>query len=362
MLGRNSTIGALRWLAILLLPIWLLLLLLGQVDGFSLADSATTTRRTENNGSTTRTAFHTDTSHLLSNKHRFPIRLSRRRSSLFAEPEEESPLTPPAPSEPEQSDDQTTTTTTTMGGVDVAAIFKYGAAIAIQMSLVAALFQGLDRLVVATNLRIPFAVNAMAMYVLALKSRVFNPLSNQRPQPKSKEIEGAGTTKRTMPTWTPPGVVFPIVWLLLIGPLRAVTSAMVIRAAGGVYATKALLALVLHLSIGDVWNTINNVEQRYGTSVLGILFVWASAAWAARQYYLAVPLAGKLLSLKLIWLTVATSLITRTWQLNPKKKKDEDDPRTTSTGNNSLAPLLPTQGDGETNFQWFGGSTSSKKE
>lgn len=236
---------------------------------------------------------------------------------------------------------------TTAAGLDTGAIVKYVAAIGIQMGLVAALFQVLDRIVTPT-VKIPFAVNGVGMYVLALKSRVFNPLSNRRPQPSTQEIQG-NTLKRKMPTWTPPGVVFPIVWLLLIGPLRAVTSAMIIRASGGKYTTPALLSLVLHLSIGDVWNTINNVEQRYGTSVLGVLCVWLSAAFAAYQYSQVLPLAGKLLALKLIWLTVATSLITRTWQLNPN-----DD--------GTLSPLLPTKGDGkaETQFEWFSGDSSKK--
>jgi hypothetical protein len=45
--------------------------------------------------------------------------------------------------------------------------------------------------------------------------------------------------------------------------------------------------------------------------------VWLSAAFAAFQYYQVGPLAGKLLSLPLIWLSIASSLIIRTWQLNP---------------------------------------------
>jgi translocator protein len=225
-------------------------------------------------------------------------------------------------------------------GLDTSAILKYTAAIVIQMSLVSLIFFGLDKFVVP-HVRIPFFINAAAMYFFALKSRTLNPLSNRRPKPQTKEIEGAAT-QRKMPTWTPPGFVFPIVWLLLIGPLRAVTSAMIIQSSGGLYTTKALLSLMLHLSIGDVWNTINNVEKRYGTSVLGVLCVWISAAVAAWNFYQVLPLAGRLLSLKLVWLTVATSLVTRTWQLNPNP----------ATG--KIAPLLPTKGDGfVTQFEWF---------
>ena len=232
--------------------------------------------------------------------------------------------------------------TASSGGVDGSAMVKYALAILIQVSLIQIVFKGMD-LWIVPHVRIPFAVNAFFMYFLALKSRVFNPLSNRRPKPQTKEIQGVAM-QRKMPTWTPPGVVFPIVWLLLIGPLRAVTSAMIIQANGGLYSTPALLSLILHLSIGDVWNTINNVERRYGTSVLGILGVWISAACAAWQFSRVVPLAGKLLSLKLVWLTIASSLIVRTWQLNPDPSKGEK------------SPLLPTKGDGRrTQFEWFQG-------
>lgn len=239
--------------------------------------------------------------------------------------------------------------------LDTSAIAKYITAIVIQMSLGAILFKVLDLLVGSiSGLRVPFAVNAVGMYFLALKSRVFNPLSNPRPQSKTLETTTTAVKRRTMPTWTPPGVVFPIVWLLLIGPLRAITSAMVIAASGGTYATPALMALLLHLSIGDVWNTINNVEQRYGTSVLGVLCVWLSAAHAAYQFGQVRPLAGKLLAIKLVWLTIATSLVTRTWQLNPMGGN------TTA----ALAPLLPTKGDGvqPTRLEWFSNKSTTTKE
>ncbi|KAL3898748.1 MAG: hypothetical protein SGARI_006606, partial [Bacillariaceae sp.] len=184
-------------------------------------------------------------------------------------------------------------------------------------------------------------------------SRVLNPLNNQRPAPATKELESSGDggkdsavdepPPRKMPTWTPPGVVFPIVWLLIIGPLRAVSSCLVYQSTGH-YATKAFFTLMAHLSIGDIWNTINNKERRYGTSVVGVLTVWASAAAAAYQYYQVSPLAGKLLSLPLIWLTIASSLIVRTWQLNP-------DPNTGKTES-----LIPTTTNAEktiTKLVWF---------
>ena len=224
--------------------------------------------------------------------------------------------------------------------LDVDAVFKYAVAIAVQVGLFATVFTGLDKLVSHFAIqKIPFAINFFLFYFLALRSRVLNPLANNRPNVKN--LEAQNKPKRNMPSFTPPGVVFPIVWLLIIGPIRAAASSMIYNQLG-TYANLPILALMLHLSIGDVWNTINNVEQRYGTSVTGVLCVWLSKAHAAYRYYQVVPLAGKLLGATLVWLTIATTLIVATWRLNPTRVDD-----------GSLSPLYPAKGEAQTRFAWF---------
>ena len=80
------------------------------------------------------------------------------------------------------------------------AIAKYFVALATQMGLLTAMFTGLDFFVAKSSIsRVPFAINWVFFYFLALKSRVFNPLSNRRPQPVTKEIEGA--EQRKMPSF-----------------------------------------------------------------------------------------------------------------------------------------------------------------
>ena len=230
--------------------------------------------------------------------------------------------------------------------VDIEAIAKYAGAVVLQMSLITGLFTGIDALVGATGIQIPFVANFFMFFIFALKSRIFNPMSNQRPQKDTKEIKAA--VQRKMPEWTPPGVVFPIVWILLIGPLRAASSAILVTGGLAPYASPAILALMLHLSIGDTWNTINNVERRYGTSMVGVACVWASAAYAAFQYSQVDALAGKLLSLPLIWLTIASSLIVRTWQINPSEETGEKD---------TILPTKPASQEGSiTKLVWFEGT------
>jgi translocator protein len=241
--------------------------------------------------------------------------------------------------------------------IDGAAIVKYAVAILVQLSLMGTVFYGLDRLVeqwavvtttttTTTNAAVvPFAVNLVLFYVMALKSRVFNPLSNARPAPQTLEATDSAPAvppppKRNMPSWTPPGVIFPIMWLLIIGPIRAVSSSL-IYAATGHYACLPLLALVFHLSVGDVWNTINNVERRYGVAVTGVILVWLSNAHAAYQYWQIDPLAGKLLAAVSIWLTIATALVVATWRINP-------DPAT-----GAPEPLYPVKDRAATKFIWF---------
>lgn len=234
--------------------------------------------------------------------------------------------------------------------MDTEAIAKYAGAIVAQMTLIAGVFTGFDALSDATGVQLPFAANFFLFYVLAIKSRIFNPLLNDRPKRENFEIDeskqAAPERPRKQAEWQPPGVVFPIVWLLIVGPLRAGSTAILLDG-GASYASPAILALMLHLSIGDTWNTVNNVERRYGAAAVGILGVWGSAANAAYQYGQVDPLAGKLLSIPLIWLTIAGSLVVRVWQLNPSPATGEKD---------SLLPTKPSSQEGSiTKLTWFEG-------
>lgn len=254
--------------------------------------------------------------------------ISKRTRSLF----QTSSSTTDAPSE-------------TKKVLDTEALLKYGTASVVQLSLISLFFYGIDSALAATTkaTTLPAPLTWMICYAFSLKSRVFNPLNNARPN-RQKAIEGegsAGFKDRKMPTWTPPGVVFPIVWLLIVAPLRATSSTIIVQSLGK-YCTIPLMSLMLHLSCGDVWNTINNTERRYGTSVLGIATVYFSALHAAWQYYQVNAFAGKLLGATAIWLTIASSLIIRTWQINPDQ-------------NGKKESLLPLKNFGEkslTQFSW----------
>ena len=76
------------------------------------------------------------------------------------------------------------------------------------------------------------------------------------------------------------------------------------------------MSLVLHLTCGDVWNTINNTERRHGTSVVANVFTYLTAVYASLSYGAVRPLAGKLLGLTCVWLTIASCLFTQTWLIS----------------------------------------------
>ena len=99
------------------------------------------------------------------------------------------------------------------------------------MSTIAATFAGLDNLADATVGRdqIPSGVVIALFMFLSLRSRLFSPLSNKRPDLK-KAVQGeetGGFNDRVMPSWTPPGVTFPIMWVLVVAPLRAFSTSLV---------------------------------------------------------------------------------------------------------------------------------------
>lgn len=224
--------------------------------------------------------------------------------------------------------------------LDVDALSKYALSAIVELTLFSATFQLIDLAAAQLDTAVPFPAVAFLFYACSLKSRVFNPLNNQRPN-RSKAIEGEGSNgfrDRVMPSWTPPGVLFPIMWLLIIGPIRAYSSALVVAATGSFF-TLPTMAFIAHLTVGDIWNTINNTEKRYGTAVIGVLCVVLSAVNAAFQYSTVDPMAGKLLGGTCVWLVTAAALITDTWRLNP-------------TENGSKVPLYPVKGEAETTFQW----------
>jgi len=222
--------------------------------------------------------------------------------------------------------------------LDGDAVSKYAGAVVLQMGAITAFFAVLDSVTALLPEPVPQWAVFVLFFGLSVRSRLFSPLDNSRPD-LAKATKGEATggfNDRTMPSWTPPGITFPIMWILIVAPLRAASSMLVWEQLGHL-CDASILTLMLHLSIGDTWNTINNVERRLGAAVPGVLCVWASALFAAYTYYQVVPLAGQLLLPTCLWITVAAALIIDTWRVNNTSGEE---------------PLYPYKGPATTQF-WF---------
>lgn len=227
--------------------------------------------------------------------------------------------------------------------VDVAALGKYSVGLAGQVSLLFGFLAAVDKILARfSSVKVPFWANVIFLYAFNLKSSLFSLLPNSISEGR-KLTDGGNEeyNERSIPSWTPPGIAFVFGWPLLTFGLRAVTGAMVVQASAGRYATPAIISLMFHLSVANLWNTVSNVERRLGTSVAIIYTLWLTKAFAALQFYKVEPRAGKLVALTLTWITAAVALATRTWQINPDSK----------TG--KLEPLVPMQDPKWcTKFRW----------
>lgn len=137
--------------------------------------------------------------------------------------------------------------------VDLAAVTKYAVSLAMQMGLIFGLLTGIDMAMARFDImkKIPLWANAIFFYAFNLKTGLFSPLPSQSGS-QTKEWE---YQKRNKPSWTPPGWVFAVMWPLFVFGTRAVTAAVVAQKTG-LYANSAIMALMFHLCIGSLWNTV----------------------------------------------------------------------------------------------------------
>ncbi|OUS48030.1 tryptophan-rich sensory protein [Ostreococcus tauri] len=204
------------------------------------------------------------------------------------------------------------------GTLDFGAVARYVAATAFEVSAIGAFLYfvqmaGLAKLH-ASNLGAAKAITAVIFFGLALRSRVFSPLNASRPKIANERLS---KKQRKRPSWTPPAVVFPLVWISMAF-LRSLSTMLVFTTTGNLL-HPAVMSLVAHLSIGDTWNSINNVEKKLGVAAIGVLFVVGSAYNVVAQYYKVLPTAGYMIAPLAIWLTVATALVWGIWNINGRQ-------------------------------------------
>ena len=143
---------------------------------------------------------------------------------------------------------------------------------------------------------------------VTLRSRLFSLLDNTRNSGRYQSLQRPG--------WAPPPLAFPIVWMS-IAVLRVVSAYLVWSAMGQTFLCWPLVFYVIHLSLGDTWNTIFTVEGRLGAAVpMVIVGPLLSVTVVTVSYFQVVPLAGWIILPSLVWLAIATALCISLWRLN----------------------------------------------
>ncbi|ESA34740.1 and mbr-like protein [Leptolyngbya sp. Heron Island J] len=197
------------------------------------------------------------------------------------------------------------------GQADWKAMAIYIAGTLAQIGLMLLSLWGLQQLTQSWQGMPRIGVAIVFFTVVAIRSRLFSPLNNARTRTTYSQVERPG--------WAPPPIAFPIIWMS-IGVLRVITAYMVWQALGQTYWTWPLAILMIHLALGDTWNTIFTVEGRLGLAVPVVIFgPLTSAVAVVVSYWQVFPLAGQLLVPMVIWLSVASALVISIWQLNGRE-------------------------------------------
>ncbi|MEY3298960.1 MAG: hypothetical protein RLZZ597_2220 [Cyanobacteriota bacterium] len=196
---------------------------------------------------------------------------------------------------------------------DIVASGNYLAATTAQIGMMTGLLWAMDRVMpglAGVDLP-PWGMTGIVCGFFAfitLRSRLFSWLDNTRNSGRYQSLQ--------KPSWAPPPLAFPIVWMS-IAVLRITSAYLVWSALGQTFLCWPLVLYMIHLSLGDTWNTIFTVEGRLGAAVpMVIMGPLLSVIVLTTSYFNVLPLAGWVIFPSLVWLTVATALCISLWRLN----------------------------------------------
>lgn len=117
------------------------------------------------------------------------------------------------------------------------------------------------------------------------------------------------------PPFTPPAILFPIVWTLLYA-LMGVGIARIRLSPPSQQRTHATNVYLLQLAFNFFWSILFFNLNAYGLAFLWILVLWALIAWMISAFSQIDPLAAKLQLPYFIWVTFAAFLNLGVWALN----------------------------------------------
>ena len=196
---------------------------------------------------------------------------------------------------------------------DLAVTWKYVGATIAQIAALTALLGLMDIVPATVNTAAwpPGVLTALVCGFFAfitLRSRLFSLLDNTRSNGRYQSIQ--------RPAWAPPPLAFPIVWMS-IAVLRVISAYLIWSTCGQTFLCLPLILFMVHLSLGDTWNTIFTVEGRLGAAVpMVVIGPLLSVIVVTIAYFQTLPLAGWIILPSAVWLTIATALCISLWRLN----------------------------------------------
>lgn len=118
------------------------------------------------------------------------------------------------------------------------------------------------------------------------------------------------------PAWAPPAGVFGPVWSVLY-LLIGLAAWLAWRERGAPGRRSALILFVVQLAANALWSWLFFAWHRGQWAFVEILVLWVLILANVVAFWRIRPLAGALLLPYLAWVSFATALAYRTWQLNP---------------------------------------------
>jgi tryptophan-rich sensory protein len=121
------------------------------------------------------------------------------------------------------------------------------------------------------------------------------------------------------PPWRPPDWLFGPVWMVLYG-MMAVAAWMVYETAGFAGAGTALGIYLVHLLLNAGWSAVFFGMRSPGWGLIEVIGLWTSIVATIVAFLPVNTTAALLLLPYLSWVSFATALNFRIWQLNPGGK------------------------------------------
>lgn len=116
------------------------------------------------------------------------------------------------------------------------------------------------------------------------------------------------------PSWTPPGWVFPVVWMALY--VTMAWTAMRIAQIDG--SQQALAFWAVQIAFNTLWSPVFFGLKRMRAAMIVLCFLWVAVAATMISFAQLDPLAGALFAPYLLWVTIAGALNLSVWRRNPQ--------------------------------------------